>query len=310
MVLAVPIKDYDEAQDNKEEEEIFKINGAIHEEINTEARERRRSGLKEDNKLPPIRARNALEKEEILKVAEKEDEDDEEENTNSEVDLSSSLQPETDNSETTETEQNEENMVDEVKEETKEEKKEGKLSKFFSGFRKKKSDDLNESQEGEETDKIDQSTTILENKTTTAKLGSNELINEELDKVEKDLEETPSPDKVKKKVSFFRQFSKESKDEKVTGSQESLGSGMKGFRNAINKKPPPVPEGEEKSDSPKENGENNSLDDESDSELEDSSPVKVKNPVENEEITSTPVQVDTNQPKATTKIKSKSCSIL
>eukprot|EP00090_Calanus_glacialis_P018965 TRINITY_DN29288_c0_g1_i1.p1 TRINITY_DN29288_c0_g1~~TRINITY_DN29288_c0_g1_i1.p1 ORF type:complete len:689 (-),score=225.92 TRINITY_DN29288_c0_g1_i1:63-2129(-) len=329
MVLAVPIQDYDENMDNQEEE-IFKINGAIHEEINTEARERRRSGLKEEQKLPPIRARPALEEEEIKRVkgVKEEEQEEEEDQTNSENDLSSSIPPETDNSEATEKEQNEDNPEEEVKEEKKEEKKEGKLSKFFSGFRKKKTEDVSDSQEAPEVEQTDQSRTSLENKNINEKSTSNELINEELDNAdndtpqdEKELEETPSPDKTKKKVSFFRQFSKESKEDKTNGSQESIGSGMKGLQKAMNKKPPPVPEGEEKSENSHENGEdgedgkdaeNDSFDDETDSELEDSysSPVKASKVSENKENTSTPVPVDVIQSKATTKIKSKSCSIL
>ena len=47
MILGVPIPLYDPSQDQQELKVIS--------EVNIEARERRRSGLKEESRLPPIR---------------------------------------------------------------------------------------------------------------------------------------------------------------------------------------------------------------------------------------------------------------
>ena len=190
--------------------------------VNTEARERRRSELKEA-KLPPIKPRPEA-------IQPPEEERREETNGTKEE-----AEEEEDIKKTAE-------IPEETKDKDKEQNKGGKLGKFFSSFTRKQQTQVIE----ENGDKSESQETNSE------------------DNGSKD----PSPEKTKKKVSFFRQFSQKKDRDKEKESAADITSNdvVKTDEKILE---PEVKEGPDQSTNDKDDDQD-TLDDEEDSDTEES----------------------------------------
>ena len=245
-----------------------------------EARERRRS----EQRLPPIRVRPSppARLEQRLQEEEAEQSNQEEEPEEQEAE---SEETDQEDKEALGAEEGEEGK-DEKEEDGKEEKKEGKLSKFFSGFRRKKVEvNVEVEKVWNETDKEQAELVETESNETTR------LETEGVDERESNgdanegKEKEVSTEKGKKRVSFFRQFSRDSREEKQDKPQPVKTPKLKSFQKALIKKPSIVQEKEESEGEDEESEEEeeeeeedeDSVEDDDVSELEDSytSPVKV-----------------------------------
>ena len=277
-------------------------------EVNTEARERRRSGLKEEARLPPIRPKYSSRSQPQQEVKERKEEDLASDNTHQESGTTGETGKEEDTQhEEEELEEKEEKEVEKnVDADLKEEKSGGKISKFFSNFKRKK----------HEGDKAQTNGYLHEE-------GKKE---HESDKGEDNNDDTkePSPEKGKKRVSFFRQFSKEKKEDDrkemkktLPLKQDELREDKENMVSLKEEKIEDIPEEENARDSEeKEEDEEESEtedDTEEESELSTTTSPAYRN-VEREQrqvkTNTKPVANISGQRQTNNKVKSKSCVIL
>ena len=300
MILGVP-RPLDEPRQEQQELKVLS-------EVNMEARERRRSGLKEESRLPPIRpkysSRVQPQPQPQEETEERKEGDLDKANDNDEDEESQTAETGEDEEAHHEQEEMEEKEVEKSAEaDLKEEKSGGKISKFFSSFKRKK-------HEGEKA-------------LTNGYVHEERKKENESDKGEDnyDEEKEPSPEKGKKRVSFFRQFSKENKEEErkeikktLPVKQERLIEEEKTMVSLQEEKIEDIPEEENEGDSEEREDE-----EESETETEDESELSTTTSPAHRNVDREDRQVRTNtkpvakisgQKQTNNKVKSKSCVIL
>ena len=303
MILGVPRPLSDPSQEQQELKVIS--------EVNLEARERRRSGLKEESRLPPIRHKHSSRHPPQLETEQKKEEDLDKDNddTYQESQTDDAGKEEETNHEQEETEEKE--VEKNTDADLKEEKSGGKISRFFSNFKRKKND-------GD-------------------KAQTNGFVHEERKKEnESDMSEDnydhskePSPEKGKKRVSFYRQKEKKEEDKKETKKtlplkQERLREEEEKRISLQEEQIEDIPE-EEEEETEKDKEEENAMDSEENedkeetesdteeaSELSTTSSPAYRNVHREEQVKTKPVAnfSGPKQKKTNNKVKSKSCVIL